>query len=218
MGEEIFEPKQIAFLEIIKNCVLTEHFYLTGGTALAGFYLYHRKSEDLDFFSEEEIDPMVIDVFLKSQKNVLGFSEFEFQKSFNRNLFFLHYPDGILKTEFTYFPFPPLEKGMRHGQLRIDSMRDIATNKVFAVLQQLRARDFVDLFFILKKEKWALPDLLKDARIKFDTHIDLIQFGSQLLRVGEAKDLPRMTVPLDQEELESFFIDAAASMRDDIFE
>jgi predicted nucleotidyltransferase component of viral defense system len=31
---------------------ISEKFYLTGGTALAGFYLGHRYSDDLDFFCD----------------------------------------------------------------------------------------------------------------------------------------------------------------------
>lgn len=31
-----------------------EAFYLTGGTALSAFYLKHRKSNDLDFFTDVE--------------------------------------------------------------------------------------------------------------------------------------------------------------------
>lgn len=30
---------------------LAEHFYLTGGTALARFYFHHRESLDLDLFT-----------------------------------------------------------------------------------------------------------------------------------------------------------------------
>jgi hypothetical protein len=40
-------------------------FYLTGGTALAEFYLQHRLSEDLDFFSEQEVESQAIAVFWK---------------------------------------------------------------------------------------------------------------------------------------------------------
>ena len=31
-------------------------FYLTGGTALSAFYLHHRLSEDLDFFTESDVE------------------------------------------------------------------------------------------------------------------------------------------------------------------
>ena len=35
---------------------ISDRFYLTGGTALSEFYLQHRLSEDLDFFSEDEFE------------------------------------------------------------------------------------------------------------------------------------------------------------------
>lgn len=53
MAIKILSDKQESFLrEVAKNPSLSRNFYLTGGTALAGFYLHHRYSEDLDFFSE----------------------------------------------------------------------------------------------------------------------------------------------------------------------
>lgn len=47
---------------------ITDNFYLGGGTALAEFYLHHRLSEDLDFFSENEFDPQVISAIFKKRK------------------------------------------------------------------------------------------------------------------------------------------------------
>lgn len=35
---------------------VADHFFLTGGTALSVFYLHHRSSEDLDFFSVDEVE------------------------------------------------------------------------------------------------------------------------------------------------------------------
>jgi len=40
-------------LLLSKEQVISHNFYLSGGTALAEFYLQHRWSEDLDFFSEK---------------------------------------------------------------------------------------------------------------------------------------------------------------------
>ncbi len=55
MGKSILTPDQKRLLEYIsKDPKITDKFYLTGGTALAEFYLQHRLSEDLDFFSETE--------------------------------------------------------------------------------------------------------------------------------------------------------------------
>lgn len=45
-------PLQRRFLDAFSKTELTKDFFLTGGTALAHFYLQHRLSEDLDFFAE----------------------------------------------------------------------------------------------------------------------------------------------------------------------
>ena len=67
MGKTILTPKQSYLVEqAAKNAEITQWYYLTGGTALAEFYLHHRYSEDLDFFSENEVDAQGIFVLLKS--------------------------------------------------------------------------------------------------------------------------------------------------------
>ncbi|MDP3794685.1 MAG: hypothetical protein Q8R13_02025 [bacterium] len=75
-----------------------------------------------------------------------------------------------------------------------------------ATRKSTRSRDFIDLFFIVKKEGWSLDNLLKDARVKFDTHIDLVQFGTQLLKVETLRDLPRMLVEFDLDAVRAFFL------------
>ena len=55
--------------------------------------------------------------------------------------------------EFTYFPFERIEKKEKIGNLYIDSLLDIAVNKVFTIYQKPRARDFIDLYFGLKSLK-----------------------------------------------------------------
>ncbi|MGQ9706983.1 MAG: nucleotidyl transferase AbiEii/AbiGii toxin family protein [bacterium] len=42
------------FLKIFSTTKLKNKFYLTGETAFSAFYLQHRISEDMDFFTEEE--------------------------------------------------------------------------------------------------------------------------------------------------------------------
>src|SRR3990167_2678062 len=144
-----------------------ENFYLSGGTALAEFYLHHRLSEDLDFFSEKEFDPQVIQVVLKKIQKKVKLKKIDFQQSFNRNLFFLSIGNDIVKTEFTYFPFSPITNGMNYNELRIDSLLDIAVNKVFTIYQKPRSRDFIDLYCILQKERWPFENLIKKEKIKF---------------------------------------------------
>ena len=112
---------------------ICDNFYLTGGTALAEFYLHHRLSEDLDFFCEQEFDPQSISVALKKIQTAAGITKTEYQQSFNRNLFFLYVGSEVIKTEFTYFPFPRIEQKQKLGKLFIDSLEDIAVNKIFTI-------------------------------------------------------------------------------------
>ncbi|OGY79603.1 MAG: hypothetical protein A3B74_02410 [Candidatus Kerfeldbacteria bacterium RIFCSPHIGHO2_02_FULL_42_14] len=194
-----------------------ENFYLSGGTALAEFYLHHRLSEDLDFFSEKEFDPQVIQVVLKKIQKKVKLKKIDFQQSFNRNLFFLSIGNDIVKTEFTYFPFSPITNGMNYNELRIDSLLDIAVNKVFTIYQKPRSRDFIDLYCILQKERWPFENLIKKAKIKFDWHVDPVQMGSQLMKVNELKDFPHMTKKIRDSEWQKFFLKKAEELAGQIF-
>ncbi len=214
----ILSVNQQKLLKIIgNNKNFCQYFYLTGGTALAEFYLHHRLSEDLDFFSEEEIDSQIVFAFLKSIQKLAGIKKIDAQQSFNRNLFFLHLQDGdIIKTEFTYFPFPRIEKKNKIGNLFVDSLLDIAVNKVFTIYQKPRARDFIDLFLIIQTNKFEIVDLIKKAKIKFDWHIDPLQLASQFLQAKEAKDFPRMIEDLTSEVWQKFFEIEAKKLKNQI--
>ena len=48
---KILTPLQRAILKQFPQVTDADSFYLTGGTALAYFYLKHRQSHDLDFFT-----------------------------------------------------------------------------------------------------------------------------------------------------------------------
>ena len=198
---------------------ITDHFYLTGGTALAECYLGHRLSEDLDFFSENEFEPSDVSVFLKKIQKKARIVSIRYEQSFNRNLFFLELKDDTVKTEFTYFPFPRIEMGEKISQLYVDSLIDISVNKLFTIYQKPKSRDFVDLYFILQKEKeWTVAELVKKAQIKFDHHIDLVQLGAQFVRAPELKDYPRMIKPLAPAITQAFFIEEAKKLSSEIFQ
>ena len=43
----------------------------------------------------------------------------------------LQFKDGdVLKVDFNYYPFPQISKGKLLGNLKIDSLNDIAANKI----------------------------------------------------------------------------------------
>lgn len=217
MISTILTERQKQFLRLLaKQKNLVSQFYLSGGTALTEYYIPYRYSEDLDFFSLEPVDTEAIAVFLRSIKDQLGYEKVESNTSFNRNLFFLNFGDEIIKTEFTYFPFPPIEEPIPKNGIRIDSLVDIATNKLFTIYQNPRARDFTDLFMICRKEHFEISDLVKKARAKFDWQIDPIKLGSQFLLVKELKDYPRLIEELKPSEWEKFFLGEARKLGSEI--
>ena len=204
---------QQKFLELFsKNKKMSRRFYLSGGTALTAFYIPYRLSEDLDFFSEKEVDLPAISVFFKSIKPELGWQKLEINTSFNRNILQLIFPKEQLKLEFTYFPFPPIVQPKIKEGVPVDSLLDIAVNKIFTIYQNPRARDFIDLYMILKKKKYSLKGLVKKAKIKFDWHIDPIKLGSQLLLAKELKDYPKLVKPLPKTQWQNYFLKQAKAL------
>lgn len=184
---------------------------------MAEYYLHHRYSEDLDFFTEKEVDLLSLQIFFKSITDKVGMKSVDFQQSFNRNFVFLHFEDEVMKTEFTYYPFTQLEIPQEREGIRVDSLIDIAMNKTFTIYQKPRSRDFIDLYLIIKKEGWSFADLRKKARAKFDTHMDPLQMTQQLLEVDQLEDFPRMIVPLEPKEWRDFWKQEADNLKDEVF-
>ncbi len=219
MALQLLTKKQSTLLKAIGGSkAIADSFYLTGGTALAGFYLFHRYSEDLDFFSEQEVDPFSLSSFFETLKAGLSIKTVDYQSSFNRNLYFLAFSDGeVVKTEFTYFPFAPVEKQAQNEYgVSMDSVRDIAVNKLFSVYQRSVARDYIDLFFLVRQKGMNLSELIKQARIKFDTPIDPLQLGTQFAKAADVRDYPRMVEPLDHATWRQFFEGEAKKLKPDI--
>ena len=214
----LLSDKQKLFLTTFfqeKN--LSSSFYLTGGTALTEFYIPYRYSEDLDFFSETEFELLPIITFLKSKKSVLGHTTIDINTSYNRNIIHLIFSSETLKTEFTYFPFPRIEKAKKMKGVAIDSIIDIAVNKLFTIYQNPRSRDYIDLYVIIQKYGFLMGDLLKKAKAKFDWHIDPVKLGSQFLKSKDVKDYPRLIEKVDPAIWQGFFLSEAKKLEKIIF-
>lgn len=150
-------------------------------------------------------------------KRDLRIGKIDFEQSFNRNLFFLHFTDGeVIKTEFTFFPFPRVEKGGWQYGVHLDSVLDIAVNKLFTIYQRVKARDYIDLYCLCRKQGFLIDDLIKQAKIKFDWHIDSLQLGTQFLMAQKAMDYPRMIQKIKPEEWRLFFAHEAQKLKENI--
>ena len=215
MTNSILTSKQSLFLNFAQQTKeIYTNFYLSGGTCLSAFYLQHRYSEDLDFFNEREFIAQDVSPIIKRGKKSLGYVSIDFQQSYNRNIYHLIFnKKDSLKVEFTYYPFHPVEEPKRINNLMIDSLIDIAANKLFTIYQNPRGRDYYDLYFIMQKKNWSIEYLRRVAKIKFDFHIDYLQLGAQLMEVKKMKDDPILVKKKDYQTIEEFFLNIAKSIK-----
>lgn len=215
---KILTQHQEDFLELIgEEKPLKDIFYFTGGTPLSAFYLFHRLSEDIDLFSEEEVNLLAVRSFIGKGQKKLGLIKVDYKQYYGLHAFQLYFSESdILKVDFNYYPFPRIEKGFYYKNVCVDSALDIAVNKVHTIAMKPRARDFIDIYFLIKERKYGFQDLLMKAKAKFDWHIDPIQLGSRLLQAGEVKDFPRMIKKIDDNEWRDFFISEAEKLKSEI--
>jgi predicted nucleotidyltransferase component of viral defense system len=216
---KILTPQQKEFLDIVsEDKYLCKKFYLTGGTPLSAFYLYHRISEDIDLFCEEEINLLPIRAFLGKVQKKLKLKKIDYRNFLGLHSFELYFSEKEkLKVDFNYYPFPRIEKGIKYKNISVDSIYDIAVNKVHTIAMRPRARDFIDIYFIIKEKNYSFDDLIMKAKAKFDWHIDPIQLGIAFTHAAELKDYPRMIKKIDHREWKQFFIDYAISLKKQIF-
>ena len=59
------QEQQTLLNELLSIGLISDNFFLKGGTALSVFYLHHRVSEDLDLFTTNDIELTDIDELLK---------------------------------------------------------------------------------------------------------------------------------------------------------
>jgi predicted nucleotidyltransferase component of viral defense system len=114
-------------------------FILAGGTALA-VHLGHRRSIDLDFFSDHAFRPEVLERAL----DPLGAVTIANEEGT------LHARIGSCKVSFLHDPYPWIAEQIELEGLRLAGVPDIAAMKVIAISQRGTRKDFFDLFRILR--------------------------------------------------------------------
>lgn len=205
MGKVSFNNQKqvLIFNEAASDEFLKTHFYFTGGTALSAFYLQHRVSEDLDFFSEHQFDTQLIIDKISNWGGKYGF-EFKSKETGSVRVYNLTFSDKeTLKVDFVTYPHKLIEKGIIYNGFSIDSLTDIAVNKLLTINQRTEVKDFVDLYFLLKK--LTVWDLMEGLRIKFRMKTEPFIVGSDFMKVDEFQNMPKMIIPLDLSDLRIFF-------------
>jgi predicted nucleotidyltransferase component of viral defense system len=202
-NNKILSADQKSFLHEFTKSELRNIFRLTGGTALSAFYIEHRLSEDLDFFTSEYVPLTVIDNFLKS---IDGIKDFAFSKLFDRNIFNLRNKKGsFLKVEFTKYQLKNIEDCAVIDRLMIDSFLDITVNKLCAIADRFDAKDYVDLYCALKNSNISLKKLMDLAENKCEIKGIKHVLKSRLLHIPEGTDKLPLMVDLSEDKIKALF-------------
>ena len=189
----------------------SDQLYLTGGTALAYFYLKHRQSNDLDFFTSVE---EIIDPFSHQLEKHLAAKGFECKRqrafhSFVELIVSLKGQTTLIHLALdATFRFEPAKEFPDYPRLKVDNLTDIASNKLLALFGRAALRDFIDVYFLIQKGHFQKKPLMEAALHK-DPGFDLYWLGVAFERIHTFNtDSPEMLLllePIKLKELEKFF-------------
>lgn len=197
-------------LKAIGQTPLARSFYLTGGTALSAFYLQHRHSVDLDFFTADPTAIAQVSTAITTAGQQLG-AEVTFTRTLDTFLeCFFRRPDGerveIDFAQDTPYRLAPVEQNVDY-QIQVDNLTDIAANKLSALFDRAEPKDFVDVYFLCQ-EVLPFAQLVEQTRNKH-VGIDDYWLAVALQRVMQVEFLPRMIKPVTIEQLRTFFLEQA---------
>ncbi|MBU2595606.1 nucleotidyl transferase AbiEii/AbiGii toxin family protein [Patescibacteria group bacterium] len=133
-------------------------WYLAGGTALA-LQAGHRKSYDLDFFSQtKEFDNEELLANFSNNKNWLV--------SVNKkNTIY----GELLKAQVSFIAYPffvPKQNFLQYGNISVLDKIDISVMKITAISQRGRKRDFFDLYFCAQNIE-PLEKIIKRLKVQY---------------------------------------------------
>ncbi len=153
-------------LDLFDKSSLKDKFYWTGGTLLSSYYLHHRRSNDIDFFTDEPFTYNQIIGFIRKLKKELKLNQVEEKKIFDRQEFILH-NKGKLRLEFVQYEHPKIKARKKWKGILIDSLDDIAANKLMSLFDRNDPKDLFDLYFLLTRKKYTIKKLIKLVEKKF---------------------------------------------------
>lgn len=163
------------------------HFFLTGGAALAGFYLGHRKTQDLDLFTlENEVENGFAIAREVARKLNAEVEAIQTSPDFRRLLVRRENEAIVVDLVREYVYQIEREKREING-IRIDSPEEILANKLCALLSRSEIRDLIDVRE-LEKSGLNLENALRFAEKK-DSGLTPAQLAWVLKQIKLGEDL-----------------------------
>ncbi|MFN0121098.1 MAG: nucleotidyl transferase AbiEii/AbiGii toxin family protein [Blastocatellia bacterium] len=142
-----------------------DRFFLSGGAALAGFYLAHRETHDLDLFTIEDAMDRGAQALAGAARDLGATIEaIQTTPDFRRVLIRRGDEAVVVDLVRDYVAQGWPEKQMIRG-IRIDPPQEILANKLCALLSRSEVRDLVDVR-ALEQAGYRMEDALPVAQTK----------------------------------------------------
>lgn len=135
------EPGTLGLLNRLMADQMLFQFTLVGGTALS-LQIGHRKSIDLDMFSQTDFQALEILQHLLDN----GYTP---NVRFNQKQTLIVELEGI-KVDFIRFKYPFAKQINIIQDIRLANIQDIACMKIDAIMGRGRKKDFCDLYYLLQ--------------------------------------------------------------------
>lgn len=185
-------------------------FVLTGGGALVGYHLHHRTSDDLDLFAKPPARVEEARRAIEAAAEALGavVESLRVYPDFLRLLVRRAEESAVVDLVIDRSPGIDESEDVGNG-IRVHSLREIAANKVCALIGRAEVRDLVDLRAILARGI-ELRSALSDAETK-DGGVSAATLAWILdqIVIGEGAQLPGVT----GSELDAFRRDLVKRLR-----
>ena len=139
-------------------------FFLTGGAALAHYYLGHRETEDLDFFVCSDILPEGV-AALKDAAEELGASVSVLTDARDFKRYLVSRGPESIKVDLVHETQPQIASKAVMDGIAVDKPEEILANKLTpSVLSRGELRDLVDIWYLEKlglRMEDALPGAMR---------------------------------------------------------
>lgn len=194
MQEQILKGRQPEVLRAVAPVATRFGFYLAGGTAIA-LRLGHRRSEDLDWFTDAAQFPS--ESLLAALRNAVNIEVQTLEAGT-----IIGWVQGV-KVSFLQFPYPFLAapEKVETCDLQLAQLQDLAAMKLLAVTQRGARKDFIDVYELLRRGG-DLRTMLADYQKKFRvTSVISVLRALVYFDDAEREPMPEMLVPLVWAEL-----------------
>lgn len=143
-----------------------QRFFLSGGSALGLFYLDHRLSFDLDFFTSESVDGKEVQNLVFRFAAEVGADCVAIRTAPDFHRFKLTRAEEREIIDVVIDRVPQLDvKKVNFDGIRVDTLREITANKLTTLLSRAELKDAVDLYFLEKAGRDLLASV-PDAQAK----------------------------------------------------